>query len=96
MRAPSGRAALRAEAVAALGRMGAVAAVPTLRVTLLGPSLPLSQAAATALSAIAPKGIEVLQEIADDHSHPAAAVARPGARPPAPWLPASARAGCPR
>ncbi len=71
-----GPGALRAEAVTALGRVGAVAAVPTLRVTLLGPSLPLSEAAATALSAIAPRGLEVLHEIADDQAHPAAVIAR--------------------
>jgi HEAT repeat protein len=71
-----GPAVLRAEAIAALGRMGAVAAVPSLKVALLGPSLALSQAAAAALSAITPRGIAVLEEISSDHSHPAAAVAR--------------------
>ncbi|HVF13202.1 MAG TPA: HEAT repeat domain-containing protein [Acidimicrobiales bacterium] len=67
---------LRVEAVRALGRLGATAAVPTLRVTLLGPSLQLSQAAAASLSAIVPRGVEVLQEIAGDHLHPAASIAR--------------------
>jgi HEAT repeat protein len=67
---------LRAESIAALGRMGAAAAVPSLKVALLGSSLVLSQAAAAALSAITPKGVAVLEEIAIDHSHPAAAVAR--------------------
>jgi HEAT repeat protein len=72
----SGPPALRAEAISALGRMGAAAAVPSLRLTLLGPSLQLSQAAANALSAIAPQGIQVLQEIADDDRHPAGSTAR--------------------
>lgn len=71
-----GPAAVQAESIAALGRMGAVAAVPSLKVALLGSSLVLSQAAAAALSAITPKGIAVLEEISSDHSHPAAALAR--------------------
>ena len=72
----SGPAALRAEAISTLGRMGSPAAVPSLRITLLGPSPLLSQAAADALSSIAPVGIEVLQEIADDDRHPAGSTAR--------------------
>ena len=72
----SGPGAVKAEAIAALGKLAAVAAVPTLRVTLLGPSQHLSQAAAGALAAITPKGVEILQEIADDQLHPAASTAR--------------------
>ena len=67
---------LRAEAIASLGLLGAAAAVPTLRVTLLGPSQQLSQAAATAMCAIKPRGVEALQEIANDHTHPAGSIAR--------------------
>ncbi len=72
----SGPPALRAEAVSALGRLGSPAAIPSLRIALLGPSPLLSQTAAAALAAIAPRGIEVLQEIADDDSHPARTTAR--------------------
>ena len=51
-------------------------AVPSLRVSLLGPSLLLSEAAAAALSAISPAGVEVLRDIAEDNRHPAGATAR--------------------
>jgi HEAT repeat protein len=73
---PSGPPGLVAEAVTALGRLGAIAAVPTLRVTLHGPSPALVQAAAAALAAIAPQGVDLLEEIAADPHHPARTVAR--------------------
>ncbi len=72
----SGPTELRLEAVKSLGRMGAAAAVPALRNVLLGDSLSLSQAAATSLSAIDPQGVVALQDIADDHAHPAAVTSR--------------------
>jgi len=72
----SGPEALRVEAASSLGRLGTPAAIPTLRATLLGPSPRLSEASAAALSAIVPRGIDVLEEIADDPSHPAGSTAR--------------------
>jgi len=72
----SGPVALRAEAMSALGRMGAVAAVPVLRVTLLDHSQRLDEVAAHALAAIGPQGVAVLEDIATDRSHPAGAACR--------------------
>jgi HEAT repeat protein len=72
----NGPPALRAEAMAALGRLGAAAAVPTLRATMLDHSQRLSDVAAEALAAIAPQGVAVLESIADEHRHPAGDAAR--------------------
>jgi HEAT repeat protein len=72
----SGPPSAQAEAVFALGRLGAADAVPALHRALLGPSRGLSLAAATALSSISPDGVVALQEVADDERHPAGAVAR--------------------
>lgn len=71
-----GPAAIRAQAIWALGEMGAQEALPVLRVTLLGPSHHLGEMAADALAAIGPAGQRVLAEIAAGESPAAPLAAR--------------------
>ena len=59
-----GPVATRAQAIWALGEMGALEALPVLRSTLQGSSHHLSELAADALAAIGPSGIQVLSEVA--------------------------------
>ena len=59
-----GPVATRAQAIWALGEMGALEALPALRNTLLGSSHHLGELAADALAATGPSGIQALTEIA--------------------------------
>jgi HEAT repeat protein len=59
-----GPVATRAQAIWALGEMGALEALPVLRTTLQGSSHHLGELAADALAALGPAGIQVLNEIA--------------------------------
>ena len=59
-----GPVATRAQAIWALGEMGALEALPVLRTTLLGPSRHLGELAADALADLGPSGIRVLSETA--------------------------------
>ncbi len=59
-----GPVATRAQAIWALGEMGALEALPVLRTTLQGASHHLGELAADALAAMGPRGIQVLNEVA--------------------------------
>ena len=59
-----GPVATRAQAIWALGEMGALEALPVLRTTLQGSSHHLGELAADALAAMGPAGIQVLGEVA--------------------------------
>ena len=59
-----GPVATRAQAIWALGEMGALEALPVLRTTLQGSSHHLGELAADALAAMGPSGIQALSEIA--------------------------------
>jgi HEAT repeat protein len=59
-----GSPALRAQAVVALGKLGAREAVPCLEAVLLGPSRQLAELAAEALVGIGADGLDVLTEVA--------------------------------
>lgn len=66
-----GPLAMRAQAIWALGEMGALEALPVLRGTLLGRAHHLSELAADALGLMGPKGISVLREVAAGDSQAA-------------------------
>lgn len=59
-----GPVAMRAQAIWALGEIGAVEALPVLRATLLGPARHLGELAADALAAMGPRGLRALTEVA--------------------------------
>ena len=71
-----GPVATRAQAIWALGEMGALDAIPALRTTLLGSSHHLGELAADALAAMGPAGLRVLSEIAAGNGSPAPIAAR--------------------
>ena len=71
-----GPVATRAQAIWALGEMGALEALPVLRSTLSGSSHHLGELAADALAAIGPSGIQVLREIAAGGGNAAPLAAR--------------------
>jgi HEAT repeat protein len=56
--------AMRAQAIWALGEIGAPEALPVLRVALMGPSHHISELAADALAAMGPLGLSELTRIA--------------------------------
>jgi HEAT repeat protein len=71
-----GPVATRAQAIWALGEMGALEALPVLRTTLQGSSHHLGELAADALAGIGPPGIKVLHEVAAGGGSAAALAAR--------------------
>ena len=71
-----GPVATRAQAIWALGEMGALEALPILRTTLQGSSHHLGELAADALAAVGPSGIQVLHEVAAGGGTAAALAAR--------------------
>ncbi|HVL05603.1 MAG TPA: HEAT repeat domain-containing protein [Acidimicrobiales bacterium] len=71
-----GPVATRAQAIWALGEMGALDAIPALRTTLLGSSHHLGELAADALAAMGPAGLRVLGEIAGGSGSAAPVAAR--------------------
>ncbi|HET7722399.1 MAG TPA: HEAT repeat domain-containing protein [Acidimicrobiales bacterium] len=71
-----GPVATRAQAIWALGEMGALEALPVLRTTLLGSSHHLGELAADALAAMGPSGIQALSEIAAGETGAAPLAAR--------------------
>jgi len=60
----SGPVAMRAQAIWALGEIGAPDALPVLSGALMGPSHHISELAADALAAMGPLGVAVLTDIA--------------------------------
>ena len=71
-----GPVATRAQAIWALGEMGALEALPVLRATLQGSSHHLCELAADALVAMGPSGIQVLNEVAAGGGNAAPVAAR--------------------
>lgn len=61
----TGPTPVRAQALWALGEIGAVEALPVLRATLLGPSRQMSEVAATGLASLGQSGRRVLNHVAD-------------------------------
>lgn len=77
----AGPVATRAQAIWALGEMGALEALPVLRTTLMGSSHHLGELAADALAAMGPAGVQALDEIAAGGGSAAPIAARSLAAP---------------